>query len=162
MGLTIVLIFILCHSIKWIPNIYELVRLSSNDKRRWPHWIESITHVAHFLMSLNSSVNFYVYCVKHFRVASCCGRAEVPSHSSHGGRALSLAGQSVIDPSQIAGSGGPYLLREMASAASNGQISSKTSLMVQRPRGASLSPGLERSCNQTSTSFVDNGGRTFV
>ena len=28
-GLTIVLIFILCHSVKWIPNIYELVRKSS-------------------------------------------------------------------------------------------------------------------------------------
>ena len=64
-GLTIVLIFILCHSVKWIPNIYELVRLSGNDKRQWPPWIESTTHIAHFLMSLNSSVNFYVYCVKH-------------------------------------------------------------------------------------------------
>merc|ERR1711899_612304 len=59
-GLTIVLIFILCHSVKWIPNIYELVRLSGNDKRQWPPWIESTTHIAHFLMSLNSSVNFYV------------------------------------------------------------------------------------------------------
>lgn len=67
MGLTIVLIFILCHSVKWIPNIYELVRLSWNDKRQWPSWVESTTHVAHFLMSVNSSVNFYVYCVKHFK-----------------------------------------------------------------------------------------------
>lgn len=66
-SLTIVLIFILCHSVKWIPNIYELARLSSNDKRQWPTWIESTTHVAHFLMSFNSSVNFYVYCVKHFK-----------------------------------------------------------------------------------------------
>ena len=66
-SLTIVLIFILCHSIKWIPNIYELLRLSSSDKRKWPSWIESTTHVAHFLMSFNSSVNFYVYCAKHVR-----------------------------------------------------------------------------------------------
>ena len=66
-SLTIVLIFILCHSVKWIPNIYELLRLSSNDKRQWPSWIESTTHVAHFLMSFNSSVNFYVYCAKHVR-----------------------------------------------------------------------------------------------
>eukprot|EP00093_Oithona_nana_P008765 08765.XXX_270950_269375_1 [CDS] Oithona nana genome sequencing. len=72
-SLTIVLIFILCHSVKWIPNIYELLRLSSQDKRQWPHWIESVTHVAHFLMSLNSSVNFYVYFVKHFRL-SCKSR----------------------------------------------------------------------------------------
>ena len=47
------------------------VRLSTNNKRQWPSWIESTTHVAHSLMSLNSSVNFYVYCVKHFR-DSCC------------------------------------------------------------------------------------------
>ena len=66
-SLTIVLIFILCHSIKWIPNIYEHLRLSGNDKRKWPSWIESTTHVAHFLMSFNSSVNFYVYCAKHVR-----------------------------------------------------------------------------------------------
>ena len=51
--------------------MYLQVRLSSNNKREWPTWIESTTHVAHSLMSLNSSVNFYVYCVKHFR-DSCC------------------------------------------------------------------------------------------
>ena len=85
-SLTIVLIFILCHSVKWIPNIYELLRLSSQDKRQWPHWIESVTHVAHFLMSLNSSVNFYVYFVKHFRL-SCkskhsSGTIETPNGAS--------------------------------------------------------------------------------
>ena len=80
-SLTIVLIFILCHSIKWIPNIYEVVRLSFNDKRKWPTWIESITHVAHFALGLNSSVNFYVYCIKHFGV---CRKGDQSSSPNNG------------------------------------------------------------------------------
>jgi len=42
------------------------------DKREWPPWVESITHVAHFLMTVNSSVNFYIYMVKHFRLMRKC------------------------------------------------------------------------------------------
>ena len=81
-SLTIVLIFILCHSIKWIPNIYEVVRLSFMNKRKWPTWIESITHLAHFALGLNSSVNFYVYCIKHFGV---CRKRDQSSSPNHGG-----------------------------------------------------------------------------
>ena len=92
-SLTIVLIFILCHSVKWIPNIYELLRLSSNDKRQWPAWIESTTHVAHFLMSFNSSVNFYVYCAKHVRF-SC--RSQTNSENGTISMATTLAGKSQI------------------------------------------------------------------
>ena len=80
-SLTIVLIFILCHSIKWIPNIYEVVRLSFKDKRDWPPWIESLTHIAHFAMSVNSSVNFYVYCFKHFRKCAFFRRNNEYQHS---------------------------------------------------------------------------------
>ena len=47
---------------------FPFIRLSFDDKRHWPSWIESTSHVAHFLMSFNSSVNFYVYCMKHFRI----------------------------------------------------------------------------------------------
>ena len=65
-SLTIVFIFIVCHSVKWIPNIYELFRLAMDDKRSWPPWVECVTHIAHFLMTLNSSTNFYIYCGKHF------------------------------------------------------------------------------------------------
>ena len=65
-SLAIVLIFILCHSVRWIPNVYELVRIVRGQKEIWPTWIESLTHISHFLTTLNSSVNFYVYCFKHF------------------------------------------------------------------------------------------------
>ena len=56
----------MCHSVKWIPNLYELWRLAMDDKRSWPPWVEGATHIAHFLMTLNSSTNFYIYCGKHF------------------------------------------------------------------------------------------------
>ena len=65
-SLAIVLIFILCHSVRWIPNVYELVRIVRGKKEDWPIWIESLTHISHFLTTLNSSVNFYIYCFKHF------------------------------------------------------------------------------------------------
>ncbi len=64
--MAIVVVFILCHSVKWIPNLYELSRLAREDKRAWPPWVESVTHISHFLMTVNSSVNFYIYCVKHY------------------------------------------------------------------------------------------------
>ncbi len=64
-SLAIVFVFILCHSVKWIPNLYELARLAREDKRAWPPWVESVTHVSHFLMTVNSSVNFYIYYFKH-------------------------------------------------------------------------------------------------
>lgn len=68
-SLFIVFVFIICHSVKWIPNIYELVeRIRSDDNKiEWPVWVESITYVAHFLTVLNSSVNFYIYCTTHYR-----------------------------------------------------------------------------------------------
>ena len=69
----IVFIFIVCHSVKWIPNLYELARLAREDKREWPPWVESVTHISHFLMVVNSSVNFYIYCIKHFNFWPAAG-----------------------------------------------------------------------------------------
>ena len=54
--------FVACHSIRWIPNIYELIQHTKrNGEFQWPHWIESITHLSHFSTTLNSSINFYIY-----------------------------------------------------------------------------------------------------
>ena len=69
-SLAIVLIFILCHSVRWIPNVYELARIVRGREEDWPPWIESLTHISHFLTTLNSSVNFYIYCFKHFSKSS--------------------------------------------------------------------------------------------
>ena len=73
-SLAIVLIFILCHSVRWIPNVYELVRIVRGQKEDWPTWIESLTHISHFLTTFNSSVNFYIYCFKHFSNSSSNSR----------------------------------------------------------------------------------------
>jgi len=65
-SLAIVFVFIVCHSIKWIPNIYELLQVGSGEIV-WPSWIETVTHFSHLLTTFNSSVNFYIYFAKHWR-----------------------------------------------------------------------------------------------
>ena len=64
----IILVLIICHSIKWIPNVYELVqRMYGEDEYiNWPLWIQSVSQISHFLTVLNSSVNFYVYLMTHY------------------------------------------------------------------------------------------------
>ena len=51
-SLAIVFVCILCHSVKWVPNVYELWR--ATNKRDWPPWIESMTYISHFCITLNS------------------------------------------------------------------------------------------------------------
>jgi hypothetical protein len=50
-SILIVFVFIVCHSIRWIPNMYELIqRIYSEDGNiEWPDWVESITQISHFL-----------------------------------------------------------------------------------------------------------------
>ena len=63
-GLYIVLIFVLCHSVRWIPNFYEL----SHSGDTQPSWVDAFMHISHFVIVLNSSVNFYIYCLTHLNV----------------------------------------------------------------------------------------------
>merc|ERR1712038_1816820 len=61
----IVVVFILCHAVKWIPNIWEL--LTSVDDEiltESPSWLEYMTCLSHLLTTLNSSLNFYIYSLK--------------------------------------------------------------------------------------------------
>ena len=69
----IVFVFVICHSIRWIPNIYELIlRIQTKDvENHWPYWIESITQISHFLTVLNSSVNFYIFCSARYGLSFC-------------------------------------------------------------------------------------------
>ena len=62
-SLVLSFVFIICHSIRWIPNVYELIQRIQEDNEYvdWPYWVEIITHLSHFMTVLNSSVNFYVY-----------------------------------------------------------------------------------------------------
>ena len=67
-SLMIVFIFILCHSARWIPNVYELCSRFSNNDLVWKAWVESVTNVSNFLVVLSSSVNFFIYYVTHYRI----------------------------------------------------------------------------------------------
>ena len=71
-SIAIVCVFIVCQSVKWIPNIYELIQrlYTEDDCIKWPFWVESITQISHFLTVLSSSVNFYIYCVTHYGIPS--------------------------------------------------------------------------------------------
>ena len=60
----IMVIFIICHSIRWIPNIYELFQHVISKTVYWPTWVESTTHLSHFMTTFDSSINFYVYAFK--------------------------------------------------------------------------------------------------
>ena len=64
-SLAIAFVFILCHSVKWIPNIYEYVYPCPFSV--WPNWTKVITHFSHLALVFNSSVNFYIYLGKHWR-----------------------------------------------------------------------------------------------
>ena len=75
--ITISIVFIIFHSVKWIPNIYELTQriyYGDNDID-WPEWIQSITQISHFLIVLNSSVNFYIYYVTHYNMPHAIRRS---------------------------------------------------------------------------------------
>merc|ERR1719206_32498 len=64
----IVAVFIVCHSVRWIPNIFELQQGTSNKEHlKWPPWVQYTTHFSHLLTVINSSVNFYIYFLKHYR-----------------------------------------------------------------------------------------------
>ena len=78
-SLIISLVFIVCHSIRWIPNIYELIqRIQDTPDVVWPDWIETFTHLSHLLTVFNASVNFYIYYFSRYKITSinclkhCC------------------------------------------------------------------------------------------
>ena len=35
---------------------------------QWPDWVEIFTNVSHLATTFNSSVNFYIYFAKHWRI----------------------------------------------------------------------------------------------
>merc|ERR1711879_951241 len=63
----IVAVFVVCHSIRWIPNIYELHQGAVGKDIHWPVWVYCTQYLSHWLTVINSSVNFYIYCYKQYR-----------------------------------------------------------------------------------------------
>jgi len=67
-SLLIVLVFISCHSVRWIPNLYELQQKEvGTEDMSWPPWIQYTTHLSHLLTVVSTSTSFYIYFVKHFK-----------------------------------------------------------------------------------------------
>ena len=56
--LAIVFTSILIHSVKWVPTIYEFIDVKGYETSTW---ILSFEHVSHFLLVVDSSINFYIY-----------------------------------------------------------------------------------------------------
>ena len=69
-SLIVVFVFVVCHSIRWIPNIYELIqRMCQNGTNiQWPYWVRLLEQISNFLTVLNSSVNFYIYYITHYEI----------------------------------------------------------------------------------------------
>lgn len=60
-NLVIVLIFIVCHSVIWIPKIYEAIMGTNTDIKR----VFDGFKLGYFFTALNSSINCYVYFFTH-------------------------------------------------------------------------------------------------
>ena len=79
-SIAIVVVFVICHSVKWIPNIYELLQRLFQDIGEediaWPLWVQYNTEISHLLTVLNSSANFYIYYITHYGMPtiSCLSR----------------------------------------------------------------------------------------
>ena len=88
-SLIVMFVFVVCNSIRWIPNIYELLQRLHHDEGeekdiKWPAWVDFMIHVNHFLTVFNSSVNFYIYYFTHYGipVKSCKSKSYVPPKAS--------------------------------------------------------------------------------
>ena len=72
MFITIVVVFVLCHSLKFVLTFYEAaVMLVEGRLDALPDWPQHLSAVNHVLLAANSATNFVVYCWKDgkFRAA---------------------------------------------------------------------------------------------
>ena len=64
----------------FLLTFYFQVGRDEGAQLHWPPWIELVTHISHLMTVFNSSVNFYIYFAKHWRII--LGRPE-PSATNH-------------------------------------------------------------------------------
>ena len=65
MLISIVVVFIICHSIRSVINTFECVQmLWYGELKHWPQWIETLVHLNHFALVVNSSINILIYACK--------------------------------------------------------------------------------------------------
>ena len=74
-------VFITCHSVRWIPNLYELQQKevgtvsgrvvtsvlwqTMQEDLSWPPWIQHTTHLSNLLLVVSTATSFYIYLLKH-------------------------------------------------------------------------------------------------
>lgn len=65
MLISVVVVFIICHSIRSIINTYECIQMAMyGELKHWPGWIQTMVHVNHFALVVNSSINILIYACK--------------------------------------------------------------------------------------------------
>ena len=65
MMITIVAVFVICHTLRFFINMYEFVQKERGvSEREWPDWIQTAIAISHLLFVVNSSVNFLIYNLK--------------------------------------------------------------------------------------------------
>ena len=65
MLIIIVAVFVVCHSIRSIVNIYETIQyIIHGELKGWPDWIQTLVHISHFSLVFNSSINILIYSCK--------------------------------------------------------------------------------------------------
>ena len=96
-SLVIVVVFISCHSVKWVPNMWEL-RQAEMDKVRsfhgspfppiwyflqldteFPAFVERVSELSHLLTVFNSSANLYIYLMKQHGSSSTSSERKSPN-----------------------------------------------------------------------------------
>lgn len=79
----IVFMFVICHSVRLIPNTFEMIFTDhENQDLPWPTWVARVTNVSHVLLTLVTSFNFFIYYFKH---GSFCNRRGGAGGSSQRG-----------------------------------------------------------------------------
>ena len=92
-SLLITFVFVICHSIRWVPNIHELVQRINDQDIQWPSWVDSFTCVSHFLTVLNSSVHFYIYYFTRNQITShvnCLKFTSIARRTTHRTTSMNL------------------------------------------------------------------------
>jgi hypothetical protein len=65
MLISIVAVFIICHSLRSVINTYECVQMALHGElKNWPDWIQTLVHFNHFALVVNSSINILIYACK--------------------------------------------------------------------------------------------------